>query len=249
MAIGWISIHRELRDCWVANDKPYNYMAAWVDLLLMASHKDTKLLFDGNLIDVKRGSFITSILKLSDRWGWSRTKTKKFLDMLVSDNMIEYKSDNKKTAINIVNYSKFQDVDEEKKQQKDNKKASEEHQKNIRKTSEEHQKDTINNDKQCNNNDKQYIYSEIPELEKAIIDYINMRKKIKKPITNDSTLDRKLKQLEKLSSGNVEMKIAILNQSTDHCWQDLYELKTFNGYSDCNNHNDNSNQQSKGGRQ
>lgn len=156
MSRGWISIHRELHDCWVAEDKPYNYMAAWIDLLLMASHKDTKMLFDGKLIDIERGSFITSMVTLACRWGWSRHKVKNFLDLLVSDNMITYKADNKKTAINVVNYSRFQDVEEEKGQQKNSRRTAKGQQKDIRGTSEGQQKDTINNVEQCINNDKQY---------------------------------------------------------------------------------------------
>jgi len=59
----------------------------------------------------------------------------------------------------------------------------------------------------------------------AFRDWEQMRKKIKKPLT-DLAKTRALNKLEKLSGGDKDKAIAILEQSTDHCWQDLYELKT-----------------------
>ena len=38
---------------------------------------------------ISRGSFLTSELKLMDRWGWSKKKVRGFLELLVSVNMIE----------------------------------------------------------------------------------------------------------------------------------------------------------------
>lgn len=60
------------------------------------------------------------------------------------------------------------------------------------------------------------------ELLKALRDFEGMRKKIKKPLS-DSTVERLLARL--LKDFRKEDWIAVLNQSTDHCWQDLYQLK------------------------
>lgn len=59
----------------------------------------------------------------------------------------------------------------------------------------------------------------------AFKDWEKMRKQIKKPLT-DLAKTRAVNKLEKLSGGDKDMAIAILEQSTDHCWQDLYGLKT-----------------------
>ncbi|WP_155492216.1 hypothetical protein [[Ruminococcus] torques] len=67
---------------------------------------------------VERGSFITSELKLMERWGWGRKKVKLFLNFLESQKMIERNANNKRTAITIVNYGFYQDCDLEKEQQK-----------------------------------------------------------------------------------------------------------------------------------
>lgn len=55
MSYGWISIHRKIQDNLIWNDKPFNRGAAWVDLLLLANHEDKKVLFNGSIINVKRG--------------------------------------------------------------------------------------------------------------------------------------------------------------------------------------------------
>ena len=105
---GWISIHRKIQDHWLWQEKPFDKRSAWIDLLLMANHKDNKFLLGSELIDVKRGSFITSEYKLIDRWGWSKTKVRNFLKLLEDDKMIIKISDRKKTTLTIVNYNDYQ---------------------------------------------------------------------------------------------------------------------------------------------
>ena len=108
MSYGWVSIHRQIQSHWLWEDKPFSYGQAWIDLILMANHTDNKFAFGSEIITVPSGSFITSELKLADRWGWSKTKVRTFLALLQNDSMIEKKSDHKKTTISIVNYSTFQ---------------------------------------------------------------------------------------------------------------------------------------------
>ena len=45
---GWIKVHRQLQECWIwlDNDK-FTKGQAWVDLLLFANHRDTKIPVDG----------------------------------------------------------------------------------------------------------------------------------------------------------------------------------------------------------
>lgn len=71
---------------------------------------------------------------------------------------------------------------------------------------------------------KESILSAKPEaLQLAYLDFIEMRKKIKKPLT-DRALQLIIGKVENLSS-DTETQIAILNQSVEHCWQSVYELK------------------------
>ena len=111
MAYGWISIHRKIQDNIIWNDKPFNRGAAWIDLIMLANHENKKIIFNGSMVEIKRGEKITSLRKLSERWGWSRGKTKKFLNLLKDENMIEFKTDHKKTTYKIVNYNVYQNED------------------------------------------------------------------------------------------------------------------------------------------
>lgn len=52
-----------------------------------------------------------------------------------------------------------------------------------------------------------------------------MRKRIKKPICTDESLNRVMNKLDKLSEGDNNKAVKILNQSVDNCWQGLFELK------------------------
>jgi len=81
---------------------------------MLANHKDNKTLIDGELVTVKKGSFITSKRKLGIRWKWSNTKVDNFLKLLEQDEMIKKKSDTKKTVITIVKYEVYHELEKEK---------------------------------------------------------------------------------------------------------------------------------------
>ena len=140
MGQGWISIHRQIQENWVWQDKPFSQGQAWIDLLLMANHSENKFALGNEIITVEAGSFITSELKLMERWGWSKTKVRRFLTLLTSDGMITKKSDCKKTTINIVNYRVFQNFE-----------TTEEPIKDHKKTTDRPKKDTNNNVNNENN--------------------------------------------------------------------------------------------------
>lgn len=155
MAYGWISIHRKIQDNLIWEDKPFSRGQAWIDLLLLANHEDRQVLFNGNAIQVKRGEKITSLRQLSDRWGWSITKVKKFLNLLSDEKMISYKSDSKKTVYSIVNYEVYQDSENTKSNTeitlKENRNKTEINQKEIKKK-QTIMNNNINNYNNVNNN-------------------------------------------------------------------------------------------------
>jgi len=108
------------------DDKPFSKGQAWIDLLLLANHKNKDVLLGNNIVNIQRGSFITSELKLIERWGWSKTKVRAFLKMLEDGQMIVKKSDRKKTTITIVKYGEFQDSQTIKEPQKDHEETAKE---------------------------------------------------------------------------------------------------------------------------
>ena len=149
--IGWVKIHREIQNSWLWEEKPFSRGQAFVDLIMMANHEDRKVIINGTLINVKRGSRITSIRKLADKWGWSTSKVNYFLKQLESDNMITVKKDNKKTLLAIENYDLYQGRESIKKHKSD----TEITQKNFKSKTEVTQKNTNKNDKEYIKNDKE----------------------------------------------------------------------------------------------
>jgi DNA replication protein DnaD len=148
MAMGWVKLHREIMGHWLYNEpRVFSRFEAWIYLILKANHRDNAFIMNGSIVKVKRGEMITSVKSLAVQWMWSRTKVKKFLDVLESDGMLTYICDNKKTRISLRNYCLYQDSG-------DGEKISDEKQENTRRTSERHQKCTNNNDKECNKNEK-----------------------------------------------------------------------------------------------
>lgn len=110
---GWIKLHRKILDCSIWNSRePFDKRSAWIDILLSASHKDLNLMIGGINEKIPRGSFMFSIEKLCDRWGWSRNRVKRFLALLEREQMIETKRTNKGTLISVLNYNAFQSVEE-----------------------------------------------------------------------------------------------------------------------------------------
>lgn len=61
-------------------------------------------------------------------------------------------------------------------------------------------------------------------LDVALNDFAEMRKKMRKPLT-DRALALTLSELEKLAPGDDDKKIAILNQSIQRGWQGVFPLK------------------------
>ena len=110
---GWIKIHRQIQNCLIWDDKPFNMASAWIDLLLLANHEDKETIFDKKPILVKRGQRITSVRELSARWGWGKDKTLRFLRLLESEKMIVKDSDSRRTLLTIVNYGVYQDCETE----------------------------------------------------------------------------------------------------------------------------------------
>lgn len=142
---GWIALHRSIRDHWLYQEKRvFSKYEAWLDILMDANHQTNKIVFDGQLLEVKRGQKVTSIRQLADRWGWSRTKVRDFLDLLESDTMLTRESDSKKTVITVVNYDSYQSDKPQKSHQKS-------HQPDNKSATEVPQKDTNNNDNNVNN--------------------------------------------------------------------------------------------------
>lgn len=108
---GFIKLYRKIEDStmWLNNEEPFDSRSAWIDLLLMANHKDNSFIMGLKKINIKRGQKWTSSIKLSNRWSWNRRKVMQFLRLLQNEGMIYLEVTNRGLLITIVNYSIYQD--------------------------------------------------------------------------------------------------------------------------------------------
>ena len=93
-------------------EEAYDKRAAWVELLLLANHRDRKMLFNNEMITIERGQHLTSIRKLAERWRWSRGKVDRFLRLLENEHMVNTKRATNNILITVVNYNVYQYAEE-----------------------------------------------------------------------------------------------------------------------------------------
>lgn len=105
---GWIRTHRKVMEHWIWQD-PVVFQR-WMYILLLANYEDKKRLLNGVLVEYKRGELATSLIKLSADWGCDRKTVKKFLNLLVKDEMIELKTCRIGTIIKVLNYNDYQSI-------------------------------------------------------------------------------------------------------------------------------------------
>lgn len=125
---GWISLYRKIQEHWLWTKKrKFSQFEAWISLLFKANYKDTKIMFDGKVIEVSKGSFITSEVKLAEEWSWDRSTVRKFLSTLESEGMIHKTSTTKYTSISIENWDLYQSQQQQNRQQNNNRTTTKQH--------------------------------------------------------------------------------------------------------------------------
>jgi len=80
-------------------------------MLLQANHTPEKVLIDNQVVEVQRGQFITSTVKLAHRWKWDRKTVTRFLHLLSNEDMCTTEATTKYTRVTITNYEFYQGGD------------------------------------------------------------------------------------------------------------------------------------------
>ena len=114
---GWIAIHRKTPDSEIWGQEPWR-LKTWFYLLMEANHTEDRR-FGRKL---ERGQlYMPSIEELCKRIGWQRgfvckrptvNAMKKFWQWLRKRNMVSTKKTTRGTIITILNYRKYQDIQE-----------------------------------------------------------------------------------------------------------------------------------------
>ncbi len=202
---GWIKLHRSIRNHWIFEEKrKFSKFEAWVDLILLANHRENTFVLGNEVIKCERGMHITSKRQLGRRWNWSSTKVGNYLELLRKDEMISYISDSKKTIISIENYNIYQDE-----------KNTEKNEKEIKSQIKENQKQTNKNVKNVKNEEEIYI---------DVIEYMNQE--TRKNFSYKTKLTRK-KIDERLEEGYAldDFKKVIKNKTST--WLDDEKMNRY----------------------
>ena len=142
---GWIKLYRSSFENELYSEESFTRFQAWVDLLLLANHKDNFFMKRGTVVKVPRGTVGYSMKELAKRWKWSINKVSRFIKTLESEHINQVKSQktNITTLISILNYEKYQLGES----------ANENSNENQTNTQTETNKN-VKNDKEDNNNKK-----------------------------------------------------------------------------------------------
>lgn len=106
--LGYAKIHREIFDHWLWKNKPFSQAHAWIDMILLANHKEQKVVYKNQITTISRGEFIRSRRDLAKRWGWTDSAVQRFIVFLEHDLMIIRKPNPQANHISICNYGKWQ---------------------------------------------------------------------------------------------------------------------------------------------
>ena len=208
MQRGYIKIWRKVKDSFVWKNA-YLYKL-FCHLLMEANWKETEFIFNNKKHILKRGQLIVGCKKLGDETHISKSMAYRFLNILENETLIEQQKTNLYTIVTIVNYDDYQ--------------ANEQQPETPVKLQRNSSETPVNTSKELKNynNNKGFDFLTNPGFQNTWRDFLEMRKKIRKPATIRAQ-EMILKDLHKES---IETAIAMLEKSIRSCWQDVFPLKT-----------------------
>lgn len=156
---GYIKLYRSLLDWeWYSDN---NTFRLWLYCLLKANYSDTK--WRG--IDIERGSFVTSMNKLSLGTGLSVQQVRTSLQKLLSTDEVTHKPHSKYSIITINNYEQYQENNTQPNSQMTNK----QHDNNMIITTDNKDKKTII--KESKKRYRNHVYLTESEYDKLVIEF------------------------------------------------------------------------------
>ncbi|MDX8341178.1 hypothetical protein SLH46_18410 [Draconibacterium sp. IB214405] len=151
---GWIKLYRKIAENPLWLIKPFSRGQAWIDLLILANHKPGFFYVRDVKVKVERGQVGWSEPKLSERWGWSRTKVRKFLKDLAEEQQIVL---GKKSVTQIITILNFDECQKKEQQEIHQPIPQDGQQQDSSRTAAEQQQDPNKNDKNIKN-DKNSLF-------------------------------------------------------------------------------------------
>lgn len=106
MANGYIKLHRDIVDWYGFSNSKRVHL--WITLLVRASYKQKNFFFNGQIVDLQEGQFITGRQKLSQITGISESYVEKLLSEFESLGQIRQQKSNRNRLITIVKWNDYQ---------------------------------------------------------------------------------------------------------------------------------------------
>lgn len=107
---GWIKLHRKMAAHWMFSEP--EAVALWVRLLMDANYTDKVQMFNGQLIEVKRGQLIFGRSAYSAKTNISESKIRRYLKLFKSDQMIDQLATSRYSVITVLSYDSYQQSDQ-----------------------------------------------------------------------------------------------------------------------------------------
>lgn len=208
---GWIKLHRRLLENPIVC-KDADHLAVWVYLLLNANHEEGSTLLNGKKIKLIPGQIVTGRKKIAEDLSINESKVRRILNELENDQQIDQQTTTGGRLITLINWAKYQESDQPIDQQVTNE----------RPTSDQ-RVTTIQECKNVKKDKNKYIYAREGPLDSAIKDFVEHRKKMRKPMT-DRAIELFIKRLNDLSD-TVDGKILLINTAIERGWQTVYPIK------------------------
>lgn len=123
--LGWVPIPREWRNKGWYRDSEYVHLM--LELLLCANHKEVEFLFNGKIMRVKPGQFITGRKELSVNTGIQESKVERILNCFENEHLIEQQKTNKYRIITMLSAGGIFKDEQQNEQELNNKRTTSEH--------------------------------------------------------------------------------------------------------------------------
>lgn len=231
---GYIKLFRRLLD-WEWYDHPPT-KDVFIHCLLSASHKET--IWHG--YQIMPGEFISSVNKISTKCGLTTRQTRTALEHLEMSGEVTMSTTSKFTLFKVNNWSEFQSSDKQNDKPTTSQRQAERQTvvaksdklpttiKNVKKQEERSKEITKENNNQKEQRKRFSPKARIDEytndesLKQALLDFVEMRKQMKKPLTQRA-LEMCLKKLDELAIDDFT-KREIVDQAIMKGWQSFYPL-------------------------
>lgn len=107
-ASNFLQLSRDIQNTPYYRDKPFNRLAAWLDLMMLTQHTDFQEYRRGELVTYKRGHCYHPIEEFATRWGWDRRKVRRFLKQMERNGEITVYTSKRGTHIVMHKYDEWQ---------------------------------------------------------------------------------------------------------------------------------------------